>query len=72
MIERKNMHRYRYSDLGSGCLTWSQCVIRELANEHYMQANAEAWVIEEVSRLRYEPNGYWVPYEFGAHFVLIM
>ncbi|KIM78179.1 hypothetical protein PILCRDRAFT_90746 [Piloderma croceum F 1598] len=24
MIEHKNLHRYRYSDLGSGCLTWSR------------------------------------------------
>jgi hypothetical protein len=72
MIERKNMHRYQYNHLGSGCLTWSRHIISELVRGGYIQFNADYLVDECVTRTRLENNDLWVPDEFGAHFIQIM
>jgi hypothetical protein len=72
IIEHKSLHRYRYSPLGSGCLTWSRRIISELANEQYIRMDADYWLGDYVMRFRLEQNGHWVPYEIGAHFMLLM
>jgi hypothetical protein len=70
MIEQKQLHRYRYNALGSGCLTWSQHIITKLVAEGLLQDNAERIMIEAIVVIRLTNNGYWVPYEFGACFNL--
>jgi hypothetical protein len=72
IIERKNLHRYQYNHLGSGCLTWSRRIISELVGERYIEFNADYLVNECIAQTRQENNGLWVPDEFGAHFIQIM
>ncbi|KAI0078471.1 hypothetical protein K474DRAFT_1660495 [Panus rudis PR-1116 ss-1] len=67
LLEDKRFNYFLYNGNGSGCLTWTTRLVKELEDEGVLPAGALASFKEKVAEVRVKPMC-WVPDEPGAMF----
>ncbi|RPD56825.1 hypothetical protein L227DRAFT_578491 [Lentinus tigrinus ALCF2SS1-6] len=67
LLENKRLNYFLYNGNGSGCLTWTTRLVKELEDEGVLPAGALVSFNEKVAKVRANPK-YWVPAEPGAVF----
>ena len=67
LLDNKRFNYFMYNGNGSGCLTWTTRLVKELEDEGVLPAGVLASFNEKIAEVRANPK-YWVPAEPGAVF----